>query len=1198
MLIRKLINTLLLFVVLGPCSVYAAPDYYRGDTSIYGGITTTIHPNILIILDNSGSMSDPVYEAAEPYNPSVTYPKLKKCDGSDCAADTVYKASDYSKYVNDVSSVTTSCGGVNPQNLLKTSGLYSGTKLKKNTGACNSPDTGSYVLGNYVNWLKQPMTKLGSKIDIAKGVVKNLLLTTTGVNFGLMKFNSSEGGTLIKKSFTGADGKTYYYTSSIKNMDDIFIDTKTNRTALISVVDDFSASTWTPLAETVFEALRYFQGGAKKFGTTGYDADNNYTSPITASCQKNYIILVTDGMSTEDENAILGTEIGDYDGDGADPGSYTSNGTHYLDDVAKYLYDVDVLTDDDTKPNTAGTQRVSTFTIGFGLGSSNASAVALLNRTADSSHGHGQAFLAEDQTGLAEALTKVISNILETNSSFVAPVVPVSPENKTSSASRMYIGLFKPTGTSAWEGNLKKYGLDKNNYLVDKNGVAANYVDLNNDGWDDRNPTTDSLPNGKVNGSFRDSSISFWSPTIDKGDVDSGGSGELLQTRSPATRKIYTYFTNTTILDTSNAFVTTNSTITPILLGVADTAAKDDLVNYIRGIDSYDDNGNGSKTDNRDWTMGDVLHSKPGVVNYAKYTFDVDNEKDCSINKTMVYVGANDGMLHAVRDCDGSEAWAFIPPDLLPNLQYVHGVTHTSFTDSTVSAYVYDKPKISAEDDPSDIPDKVLLLVGQRRGGGTNAVPAKGYYYLVDATDPENPKYVKRISNATTGFTELGETWSEPKLERIRTGSNTYKIAAIFAGGYDNLNEDSRYGANQLYLGTGGVTLSDTGAGFVTSIGSSAAASPKGRGVYVVEIANLGTTIDFTNAGSLLWSYTYNATTSSNTNSGMLYSIAGEIATVDTKGRGYIDRLYAVDSAGNLWRFNIGASSPPTTAYDTSTWTGMKVFTPNPGSVGTADVGRKTFYKPSVLLDYCYDSATSAMVTCDMVFYGTGDREHPLNKNVLDRLYMVKVKDKDTTGGKTECATTATDLSNCLLDVTTNQLQTTQIVNSSVNPNNPTVGSVDYILNQIKTSSGWYIKLDENDGEKALASPRVINKIAYFTTYVPTNSDPCQIANPGDSYVYILNYQTGEAALNLDKTNDAATAATRTTTNTRQAKSSETVLVRSDRKGLIGQGISSGVVVATSSTGVTSVFLSSGGNIVPIQTDKGQSAKILYWRQK
>jgi type IV pilus assembly protein PilY1 len=1055
------------------------------------------------------------------------------------------------------------------------------------------------VLGNYVNWLKGPSTTYRSKIDIAKDVVTNLIQSTDGVNFGLMKFNDSEGGTFIKQSISGVD-----YVTTIKNMSDIHTGTITNRTALINVVNGYTASTWTPLAETMYEALLYFKGDTAKFGTVGL-TNGKYTSPIKASCQKNYIILVTDGMSTEDKNAILGTAIGDFDGDHADPGTFDYNGSHYLDDVAKYLYDKDLLPDDNAKPETIGTQRVTTFTIGFGLSGSDADAVSLLNRAADSNHGHGQAFLASDQTGLAEALTQVISNILETNSSFVAPVVPVSPENKTASASRMYIGLFKPTDTGAWEGNLKKFGLDSRNNLVDKNGNWANYVDLNGDGWDDRNPTTESLPNGKVNGSFRDSSISFWSTSIDKGDVNSGGAGALLQARDPATRKIYTYFTNATITDTSNVFAKTNTSITPALLGVVDTTAKDDLIGFIRGTDTYDDNNNGSTTDNRDWVMGDILHSKPTVVNYKKYDFNVVNEANCSVNKTMIYVGSNDGLLHAIRDCDGTEAWAFIPPDLLPNLKFLHSATHTNFNDSTVTAYVYDNPSNNLNNspnelfiDPASTLDKVLLLVGQRRGGGTNSVPAKGYYYLLDATDPENPKYISRFSNGMVDFTELAETWSEPKVEKIKVGS-AYKIAAIFGGGYDNLNEDSRYGKNQSYLGTGGVTNADTGAGFVTSTGSAAALNPKGRGIYIVEVATIvGTTMDFTNSGSLIWSYT-NTTNPTD----MKYSIAGEIATVDTRGRGYIDRLYATDSAGNLWRFNIGAYYSNSLINDswsnstTTNWKGLKVFTPNPGSLGATDVGRKAFYKPAVILDYCYDSTSSTMVNCDMVFYGTGDREHPLNKNVTDRMYMVKVRDKDITG-KTECAATATDLSNCLLDVTTDQLQTSEIVNTSLVPTSPTVGSVPYILKQIKESSGWYIKLDENAGEKVLSSPRVINKVAYFTSYVPTNSDPCQIANPGDSYVYILNYLTGEAAMNLDSTNDAASAAARTTTNIRQAKNSASVVVRSDRKGLIGQGIASGVVVATSTTGATSVFLSSGGNIVPIKTAKGQSAKILYWRQK
>lgn len=1180
MLFPQLATILLVIIaLLLPISLHAAPDQYPGDTSIYGGTTTTIQPNILIILDNSGSMSGSVVVSQTDYDPNFTYPSLRECNGSFCTANRVYRASDYSSHVTSVDSVTTSCGGANPRELLKTTGQYSGRRITT-SGAC-STGSSSYVLGNYVNWLYGPASVTDTKLNVAKNVVKNLIQSTNGVNFGLMRFNTSEGGTFISRSVSGSN-----YVTTIKNMDDIHTGTTTNRAALIDVVNNYTASTWTPLAETMYEALKYFQGDTAKFGTVGLTG-GKYTSPIQASCQRNYVILVTDGMSTEDRNSVLGTVIGDFDGDGADPGSFDSNGSHYLDDVAKYLYDRDILPDNATIPHTIGHQRVTTFTIGFGLGGGDADAVALLARTADSNHGRGQAFLAADQTGLSEALTQVISNILETNSSFVAPVVPVSPENKTSNASRLYIGLFKPDSTAGWSGNLKKYGLDKNNNLLDKNGAFANWVDIDGDGWDDRMPIT-SIPNGKVNGSFRDSSISYWSDTIDVGDVETGGVGALLQQRDPATRRLFTFLGNQNLADATNLFDVTNAAITTALLGVADTTARDDLIKFLRGYDAYDDNGNASKTDKRDWVMGDVLHSRPTVVSYKQFTFSAASEADCSINKTMIYVGANDGMLHAFRDCDGSEAWSFIPPDVLPNLQYMRSSNHTNFVDSTVTAYVYDAPVADGT------LNNVYLLVGQRRGGGTNAVPARGYYYLLDASDPENPRYISRFSNGTAGFTELAETWSEPKIEKIKVGAG-YKIAAILAGGYDNLNEDSRYGATQSYLGTGGVTYADTGAGAIKSSGTSAALNPKGRGVFIVEIASLapsaqGYISDFSNAGSLIWSYT-NAN-----NAAMTHSIPGDIATVDTKGRGYIDRLYAADVSGNLWRFNIGAY-PANSA--TTSWSGSKVFTSNPGTLGATDVGRKAFYKPAVVLDYCYDPVSQKNVTCDLVYYGTGDREHPLNMNVMDRIYMIKVKDIDTAGKTEVCATGETDSSRCLVDFTTNQLQTTEIPNVSVIAGSPTVGSVDYYLNILRKSGGWYIRLNENAGEKVLAPPRVINKMAYFTTYVPTNSDPCQTANPGDNFYYVLNYLTGEAALNLQTSNDAANNNTTVTTNTRgQSSGSAVVLARADRKGLVGQGIASGVVTSTTSSGIMDVFLSSAGEIKTLQSGKGGSGKVLYWRQK
>ncbi|SKA25286.1 von Willebrand factor type A domain-containing protein [Trichlorobacter thiogenes] len=338
MLLSKCITLLFLLVItVIPCSLYAAPDQYPGDTSIYGATTEMLKPNILIILDNSGSMTGTVCAATGAYNPSITYPS------AGYSTNRVYRvvSGSYSSYITNVTSVVTSCGGLNPRNLLQTTGQYSGRGLKS-TGVCDGSSTsGVYVLGNYINYLKGGGCAVyKTKIDIAKEVVTNLLQNTNGVNFGIMKFNESEGGTFIKKSVSGSD-----YFSTIKDMDAIHSGSTTNRQALLSIVSDYTASTWTPLAETLYEAMLYYKGGTRKFGQTGFNASYKYTSPVTASCQKNYVILVTDGMSTQDQNTVLGTNIGDYDHDGADPGNFDSDGSHYLDDVAKYLYDEDLFPD-------------------------------------------------------------------------------------------------------------------------------------------------------------------------------------------------------------------------------------------------------------------------------------------------------------------------------------------------------------------------------------------------------------------------------------------------------------------------------------------------------------------------------------------------------------------------------------------------------------------------------------------------------------------------------------------------------------------------------------------------------------------------------------------------------------------------------------------------------------------------------------
>ena len=86
------------------------------------------------------------------------------------------------------------------------------------------------------------------------------------------------------------------------------------------------------------EAGLYFAGKASWF-----NSGVTYTSPIQERCQKNYIILMTDGEPTQDDDSKLrtgayinGDYIADEDGDG-------SSGK--LDDVTKYLYDKDVRSD-------------------------------------------------------------------------------------------------------------------------------------------------------------------------------------------------------------------------------------------------------------------------------------------------------------------------------------------------------------------------------------------------------------------------------------------------------------------------------------------------------------------------------------------------------------------------------------------------------------------------------------------------------------------------------------------------------------------------------------------------------------------------------------------------------------------------------------------------------------------------------------
>src|SRR5690606_8407879 len=127
---------------------------------------------------------------------------------------------------------------------------------------------------NYLNWHFGPPVST-SRLQVVKDVASGLANSINGINIGLMRYNVEHGGTLMHPVGDVAD----------------------NRTELLAAINGMSISGHTPMAETLYEAARYFLGLSPHFGegTVGVNGDGNYQTPVATACQKNYIVYLTDG---------------------------------------------------------------------------------------------------------------------------------------------------------------------------------------------------------------------------------------------------------------------------------------------------------------------------------------------------------------------------------------------------------------------------------------------------------------------------------------------------------------------------------------------------------------------------------------------------------------------------------------------------------------------------------------------------------------------------------------------------------------------------------------------------------------------------------------------------------------------------------------------------------------------------------------
>jgi len=994
-------NISILLVTVAALVLFWGARCLSDDTEIYTDGGQGVEPNVLVIFDNSGSMNDQI--------PSDVYDRATTYAGAYDTAKVYYRWRGSWDHILRDSTAEIACDEA--RTALETEGFYNG-RIRIVTTQCGGRRTYYLRTGNYLNYLETVGSDSRPKLGIAKGTIQSFINSTYGVRFGTMIFNHEEGGHLLRE---------------IRDM------TPENRSDLHTAIGGLHADTWTPLAETLYEAGLYFQGAASEF-----NSGVTYTSPITDWCQKNYVIIITDGLSTKDRNPILTTigNNGDTDGDGTDPGTYADDGSDYLDDVAKYLYDLDA------RPGLEEKQNLTTYTIGFTIDH------RLLEDTAQ--NGRGKYYSVHNAQGFSIAFQAIMQEILEKSTSFTAPVVPISQMEKTTSGNKIYLALFKPTEDAFWKGNIKKFSL-----ATEETGEIhkGDVLDVNAD-----KATSE-------DGHILTTAVSFWGTSEpDGGETEAGGVGEVLLKRATP-RKIYTWIDTAErpLTHPNNAFAKNNPRLTSAMLVAADETERGKIIDFVYGYDAYDEDGNLDTGEKRHWILGAFLHSRPAVVHYDGST-------------SVIYAGANDGMLHAFLDSDGSELWGFIPPELLARLKLLNGATLEYFVDGAPRAAVIDNDRDGIVE-PTD-GDQVILVFGQRRGGD--------HYFALDVTDPYGPKFLWSISPDQADFSEMGQSWSTPVIGKVKIGVED-RMAVFLGGGYDtNQDDNPMVGADTM-----------------------------GRGIYVVDLSS----------GARLWSHTYDPTD----NPTMIYCIPSDIAALDTDDSGYIDRLYAGDTGGQMWRFDIADPDP---AY----WTGKVIFDDSGNE-------RKIFYPPDVVFEYGYE----------MLFWGTGDRAHPKNEMIVNRIYALK--DRDPAAPLTEID---------LVNVTANLVQ------------DGTEQEKADTLADLNNGDGWYIELNENPGEKVLAPAIVYFGAAYLTTFTPTPGDPidpCYVGE-GTARLYALAYKTGAAMMDFDESDD---------------------LDKSDRSTVIGTAIPSGMVIALL-RGMGASYVGVGGGIVTSDLVTAAAMDQMYWR--
>jgi len=465
----------------------------------------------------------------------------------------------------------------------------------------------------------------------------------------------------------------------------------------------------------------------------------SYKSPLTDTCNDDEasIILLTDGGAHHETGSNQSTkwwgkmisEIDAMPGVTCDLTNNSGQGKSQRCGIAlatklRTGISINGLPDD---------KAIALYTIGFN--NNDPWLTSLANQGEVNSTSNSRYSVASTGAELLNVFNAIKNNVLSRTTTFSNSATSVNTSNKLSHSDALYFALFQPSDQAAWFGNLKKYKLGSNgNILAQDDAIAVD-------------PTT-----GFFNTGIRD----MWLPDADLADganILLGGAASNI----PASRTIWVNTATKQLTELS----TTDIKFVAADFNETDDVAKNAIITKMLTATK----------------LGDPLHSTPIEVSYTNAITtetsdegdtDTDDEDDADTDSTysIIYYGDNHGYLHAINSRSGVELWAFMPKQLLLKQDDIQ-------TNSETQSHIYG---MDGEIVKWQTNDRTMIYSGMRRGGSS--------YYALDVTNASAPTLAWEISNTTSGFGDLGQTWSTPVKTKINYQNNVRDVL-IFGGGYD-----------------------------------------------------------------------------------------------------------------------------------------------------------------------------------------------------------------------------------------------------------------------------------------------------------------------------------------------------------------------------------------------------------------------------